>query len=244
MVDTAFYELLLANLPAEARVSRLVHGISWTAALLDNGGCGVAMHTAGESVRRCFETLEGLPVRDAPRAACSWNFEEASEGMAVINACYNTLERLERFGCYYTDSALEGIDLRGKTVGFVGHMLRSDGSTEALLKDARDWFVLEREPKPGDYPDSACEYLLPKCDVVFLTGSAAVNKTLPRLLELCRGAKVVLTGPTVPLCPELLGLGISRLNGQVITRVEPMLARIVEAATSVNAFSRHYTLDA
>jgi len=244
VVSTAFYEILLAGLPRDVRVERIVHGISWTAAVLDNGSCGVAMHTAGESVRRSFASLEGLPVRDAARAACSWNLEEASEGMAIINACYNTTERMERFGCRYTDSALEGIELRNRTVGFVGHMLRRDGSTEAMLQEAKAWYVLEREPKTGDYPDTACEYILPKCDLVLITGSAAVNKTMPRLLELAQGAQIILTGPTVPLCPELLGLGISRLNGQVITETEPMLKRILEAETSVNAFSRHYTLDA
>ena len=244
VVNTAFYEILIDGLHTSARVSRIVRGISWTAAVLDNGGCGVAMRTAGETVSRCFATLEGQTVRDAARAIGSWNLEEASEGMAVINAFYNTVERLEYFGCRYTESAQEGIDLQGRTVGFVGHMLRSDGSTEKLLRVAKEWYVLEREPKSGDYPDSACEYILPKCDLVFITGSAAVNKTLPRLLELTRHAQIVLTGPTVPLCPELLGLGIFRLNGQVITRTEPMLRQIVEAQTSVNAFSRHFTLDA
>ena len=67
-------------------------------------------------------------------------------------------------------------------------------------------------------------------------------RAVSRLLH--RGGTAMPGRVALKLCPELLGLGISRLNGQVITRVEPMLARIVEAATSVNAFSRHYTLDA
>lgn len=85
------------------------------------------------------------------------------------------------------------------------------------LDAAKQVYILERHPKPGDYPDSACEYLLPECDTVLITGSSMVNKTLPRLLELCKNAYVILTGPTVPLCPALLDFGIDRLAGMVVT---------------------------
>lgn len=239
-----YYRILLDGIEGDTRVERIVRGVSWTAAVLEDGRCGVAMHTAGESYPRMLESLVNLPVPQAAQAALSWNFEEASEGMAVVNAFYNTPERMERFGCFYTDSALSGVALEGKTVGFVGHLLHHSGITEQLVQAAKQIRIMEREPKPGDYPDSACEYLLPECDVVVITGSAAVNKTLPRLLELSAGAeKVILTGPTVTLCPALLELGISRLNGQVITETEAMLRAIVEKRCSVNPFSRHFTLD-
>lgn len=239
----AFYEILLRELPAgELRVERIVRGVAWTAAVLSDGQAGVAMHTLGESRPRLFDTLVGLPAAQAARAVLSWNLEEAGEGMAVVNACCNTDARIEALGCRYTGSSLEGIELSGRRVGFVGHLLHHGGLTEELVARARDYFILEREPKAGDYPDSACEYLLPDCDVAVITGSACVNKTMPRLLELARGAQIVLTGPTVPLCPALLGLGISRLNGSAIVDRDGMLEAIVRERCSVNAFSRHFTL--
>ena len=111
-----------------------------------------------------------------------------------------------------------------------------------MLSVAKEVVILEREPKPGDYPDSACEYLLPDCDVVLITGSASVNKTMPRLLELAKDARIVLTGPTVPLCPGLLDLGIQRLNGSVVLDGEGLLQRIVQERSSVSAYSRYFTL--
>ena len=33
-----------------------------------------------------------------------------------------------------------------------------------------------------DFLDSACEYILPEQDFVFITGMTLTNKTLPRLL--------------------------------------------------------------
>lgn len=101
---------------------------------------------------------------------------------------------------------------------------------------------MDREEKPGAYPDSAAEFFLPQCDVVIITGSAAINKTMPRLLELSENAEVILTGPSVSCCPELLELGISRLNGRVITDPVPMLKAIVEKRMSVNAYSETFQL--
>lgn len=247
MLSKEYYELLIDSIPdgTGLSVARVVRGAGWTAAVLSDGSCGVAMRTQGESIPRRFETLEGLPLRRAAGALLSWNLEEAGEGLAAINAWYNRPARVDALGAFYTDSALAGLELAGKTVGFVGHMVRHGGSlTPELLAPAKDWFILERDPKPGDYPDSACEYLLPVCDIVVVTGSAAVNKTLPRILELAQHAEIALTGPSVSLCPALLALpGVRRLNGSVITERDAMLEAIVPARRSMSAFCRHYTLE-
>ena len=246
MQSKRYYEYLLDSLPDDPGVvvARLVRGVAWTAAMLSDGRCGVGMHTEGESVPRRFETLLGLPARKAAEALLSWNFEEASEGQAVVNAVFNTEANAAALGCRYTESALAGLDLKGRTIGFVGHLVKHNSITPELLRPAKAWYILEREPKQGDYPDSACEYILPDCDLVVITGSAAINKTLPRLLELSRGAEVVLTGPSVPLCPGLAEeFHLRRLNTQVIVDPEGMAEAIVAQRRSINAFSRHFTLD-
>ena len=57
---------------------------------------------------------------------------------------------------------------------------------------------------------------------MIITGSSLINKTLPHLLSLCRGAYTILTGPSVPLCPALLEQGIDRIAGMVVTDPEGM----------------------
>ena len=243
MIHSPYYDILLNGIDDGAAVRRIVHGVSWTAAELEDGRVGVAMHTTGETAPRLFDTLEGLPARRAAEASLSWNFEEASEGMAVVNAWYNTAENAVHLGVTPPEGALDGVALDGLRVGFVGHLPGHSGITDELLARAASWFILEREPRPGDLPDSACEYLLPDCDLVVITGSAAVNKTMPRLLELAKNARVVLTGPTVTLCPGLLELGIDRLFGLAITEGEEMLRGIVEKRGSVNRFGRRFCLE-
>lgn len=239
----SFYDVLLSGMPEGLMVTEIVHGISWTAARLSSGGTGVAMHTQGETVSRRYNSLAGMDAKSAAEAVLSWNMEEASEGMAVINAFYNTQKRVHECGGCKQTGAMGGIDITGKTVGFVGHLIGHSGITKESLAPAKRYFVLEREPKPGDYPDSACEYLLPQCDVVVITGSAAINKTLPRILELSKNARTILTGPTVPQCERLLHLGIDRLYGLAVTDGDGLCRSIIEGPGPINDFGERFLLD-
>jgi uncharacterized protein (DUF4213/DUF364 family) len=234
MASIAYYDILQAGLPQDLTVAELIHGVSWTAAVLSDGRCGVAMHTTGETVPRMFGSLIGLPLNQAGQAMLSWNMEEASEAFAAVNAFYN------HPGCGFVKPearTLAGIEVRGRTVGMVGMMIGHSNMTREDLAEAKKLYITDREEKAGTLPDSACEFYLPLCDLVIITGSAAINKTMPRLLELSRNAEVVLTGPTVSCCPALRELGIHRLSGRVITEKDAMLKAIVEKRTSINRFA-------
>lgn len=216
----ALYDALLAGVDSATPVLSIAMGEQWCLAAAGTG-LGIAMHTPGASIPPLYPAgLAGLPLSQAAQAVKSWNLEEASFGLAAANAFYNTPERLAALPNYghYAD----GLDFTGKTVGIVGHMHGPAG----LREQAREIYVLERDPRPGDYPDSACELLLPRCDLVIITGSSLINKTLPRLLSLCRNAYTILTGPSVPLCPALLDFGIDRLSGLVVTQREAMAAHV------------------
>ena len=209
-----YYDILINGISDKLYVSRIVNGKSWVAAELSDGRFGIAMHYTLESRARQFGSLEGLDARTAASAVRSWNLQEASEGMAVINAFYNTREHMTELGaqCSYDKSCTEGIITESKKIALIGHL----SLQPEALKGASKVYIIEREPKPGDYPDSACEYILPQCDIVIMTASAAVNKTIPRLLELSKCAKTIIIGPTAPLCPELKALGIDRISGVTV----------------------------
>ena len=102
----------------------------------------------------------------------------------------------------------------GKRVTVVGHCPH----LERQLKPYCRLSILERDPQPGDYPDSACEYILQEQDFVFITGVTLTNKTLPRLLELIRpDATVCMVGPSVPLSEVLFDFGADHLAGFCVT---------------------------
>lgn len=209
------YDALITGISGDETLARTMSDGRWSLAETNAGSCGLAMTTPWNQIAPMYPGgLAGLPVKTAAAAVKSWNLDEAGFGMAAINAHYNRAERMDAPGWAepYDNYCTEGLDLKGKTVGLVGHLRMPP----QVLEGAKRVYILEKHPQPGDYPDSACEFLLPACDFVLITGSALVNKTLPRLLELSKQAYTILTGPTVPMCPALLDFGIDRLAGMAV----------------------------
>lgn len=221
----ALYDTIIDALPGDGVIETVLSGERW--ALAESlTGSALAMMTEGDSIAPMFPRgLTGMDIKTAAQAIKSWNFEEAGLSIAAVNSVYNTPERMEALSCYlpFERFYTEGIDFHGKTVGLVGHL----HGPKNMREDAKTVYILERSPHDGDYPDSACDYILPRCDIVLITGSSLVNKTLPHLLELCKNAYTVLTGPTVPMCPELLEHGIDRLAGLVVTERDALRAHVV-----------------
>ncbi|MBQ6465500.1 MAG: DUF364 domain-containing protein [Oscillospiraceae bacterium] len=216
------YAALAAGVPAGETIAAAAQGARWALAETERGS-GLAMFTAGHSRPALFPTgLAGLDVRKAAEAVAGWNLEEAGQALAAVNAACNRFDRAEALGARVGGHYADGIELTGKTVALIGHMKGPAG----LREQAKEVCILEREPKEGDFPDAACDWILPRCDLVIITGSSLVNKTLPHLLSLCERATVILTGPSVPLCPALLDFGIDRVSGLIVTDREGLRRRV------------------
>lgn len=218
------YDTIINSVPKGESIANTIVGDSWSLVETDKGKVGIAMTTSGNTRPPMLsESLIGMDVREAARALMSWNFKESSLALAAANACLNTEARMKEFDCKepYDNYCTRGLDISDKRLGIVGHLKMP----EEVRKATAEYYILELNPIQGDYPASACEWILPECDVVIITGSSLINKTLPRLLALCRNAYTILAGPTVPLCPELLNLGIDRLAGLVINDTEGMKKR-------------------
>ena len=220
----ALYEALIDGVKSEAPVLETVGGDCWAMAATETG-LGLGMMTKGESIPALYpKGLQGLPVKEAAKAAAGWNLREASFGLAAVNAYYNTSAHMAALDCRVSPEvyATAGLELKGRTVGIIGHMRGPAG----LREQARAVYIIERVPKTGDYPDAACDWILPRCDLVIITGSSLINKTLPHLLSLCEDATTILTGPSVPMCPALLDFGIERLAGMVVTDRQAMAEHV------------------
>jgi uncharacterized protein (DUF4213/DUF364 family) len=161
----------------------------------------------------------------------------ASFGLAAVNASANA--RLS--GCGVLDGQLgqDGVSAfetylsraKGRKVAVIGHFPH----LEPLGHVASSLSILERNPQPGDYLDSAAEFLLPLQDLVFITGTTIINKTLPRLLELSSQAAISLVGPSVPMLKDLFSYGIFSLSGTFV-RDYGSMAKAVERGDSDGIF--------
>lgn len=217
------YERLIEPIPDDVPVEEILVGASCTM-VRAGGAAGAAANQRLESrprMRAEEEWERGMTWKQAASLIFSWNFLEAGIGAAAINAYYNR-ENVLMDGI----TAHEGVKIlkscdafaapddafAGKKVATIGHFHYA----ECYLKKAGELYVLEREPREGDYPDTACEYILPDMDYIYITGFTLVNKTLPRLLELGKHARVILVGPSVPIAPVLFEFGVKELAGTLI----------------------------
>ena len=220
----SLYDVLIEGIKSDDIVTGTLMGEYWTA-VKTGSALGMAMTTPVDTAPRMLSgDYTEKPSKEPAQASKSWNLTEAGFGMAAINAYYNTPARLENLSAYepFDNYCTDGLDLHGKHIGVVGHL----NMPQSVYEQAASVRILERNPRPGDYPDSACDWLIPKCDVVIITASTLVNKTLPHLLDLCKNSYTILAGPTCPMCPELLNIGIDRIAGLVITYVEGIKNKI------------------
>lgn len=219
------YDQLIEGIDEQVRVKDLFCGLTWTAILSENDGLGLAMTTESYGIERSSSEIIGKPLKQVAKLVKSWNFYEASIGMAAINAFYNTSKRLMTNDWLQPnkDFATFGLDLSDKNISMIGH-LRHDGE---LFEGVRSLKILEYHPREGDYPASAAEYLLPESDIVIITGSSFVNKTLPRLLELSKNAFTIICGPTTPMCQEILKQNsVNRVAGFIPIQIEKIILKI------------------
>jgi uncharacterized protein (DUF4213/DUF364 family) len=226
------YDTLIEGIPDDISVEDCAAGSHWLAVRSSEGGVGLAMRVGVETMPRTLgENYAGMPLKRLASCAKSWNFVEAGFGVAAMNAFYNSEKRAARAGIEMPEESRKNEafvkyreEVAGKKVAVVGHF----PYLERLLKPVCRLIILERRPQDGDYPDPACEFVLPEQDYVFISGSAMINKTLPRLLKLCDRAWTVLVGPSVTLSPALFGFGAGDLSGFVVRESEICLEAVRE----------------
>ena len=214
------YEALIESIPPETRVTLACRG-RWQAYVETEEGAGLSSLLIPGKIpytdSRVLPHWAGRPLRDLAALLRGGEEEQsAAMGCAAVNAWFNTRGRMERSGAaLYPPESEEGHVFRslepecaGKTVATVGHFHGGEA-----LRGMRTLWVFEKEPRPGDYPEAMEETMLPKADIVIITGMALTNGTMPRLLELCAGKRTALSGPSVPMTPLLFDYGVTDLFG-------------------------------
>jgi len=210
-----------ATAKASASVKHFQIGLTWTSCVVEHNGLpsiGFAMTPAEKTrVLTWPGTIKGKSVAELSTKLYSWNAFETTLALAACNAAINVpdnqlLETSTRI--HSRDNANLSVFLHfkekliGKKVVVIGRYPALDSALEGL-----DYHVLERQPGPGDLPDTAAEWLIPEADWVFLTATSIINKTFHRLCELSKHAVTVLMGPTVPWLEALSDFDIDFVAG-------------------------------
>lgn len=206
------YDQLIETIPSGLKISGVVQAKRWVF-VSNEQAFGAAMLFDSEK-KFYSEKYLGMELQEAAALIKSWDFQEASFGLAAINSYFNQEEKIKsRFPdnqCIYADAFCQLSNMqRKKKIGMIGHFPYVDRHPE----QRENMYIFELEPRTGDYPASASEFLLPQMDMVYMTASTLVNKTIPRLLELSRRAQVTLVGSSCPLNSLFFDYGINTIAG-------------------------------
>lgn len=147
---------------------------------------------------------------------------EASIGMATANS----LLEVDENSCIELNAAELILEKgHGRKIAIVGHF----PFIPKIRKHAEEVWVIEKNPRDGDLGETAADKLIPRADVVAITGTSLTNHTLDHLLELCNpDAYVVLLGDTAPLTPMLFDHGVDAISG----------TRVADTALALNCISQ------
>jgi uncharacterized protein (DUF4213/DUF364 family) len=175
---------------------------------------------AGELHRRTPLELAGLLHSESP--------PESAIGLAAANALLGpTVDGLREEKAV----AILRERGRGRKVAMIGHFPFADG----LREDCGQLWIFERglNRQQDDLGEEAMEQLLPQADVVAVTATTLLNRTLPSVLSGVReDAFVMLLGPSTPLTPALFRFGFDVLCGTVVDEPGAVLRAVEQGAVT------------
>ena len=219
---------IISRLDFDATVRDIRQGVFHTGVLTRN--CGLAATLPRDALRQDppmvkepGSLLEKTPG-DLVKLAYSRSILEAAIGMAAINS----LLEIDEDSCVELNASELIMEKgRGKKIAIVGHF----PFISRVREYSEELWVIEKNPKRGDFKESEGKNLIPRADVVAITGTALTNHTMEQLIEFCNpDTFVILLGDTVPLSPILFDHGVDALSGTMVSDPERALQCISQGA--------------
>lgn len=220
---------LLSSLNPEVSVRDIRQGLFFTGVLTRH--CGLASTLFRDTIRQRRPSvkepgfLTEKTALELAQMAYSESLPEAAIGMAAINS----LLEIEEERCLSLNAgdliAEKGKD---KRVVIIGHF----PFIPKLREVTKELWVIEKNPREGDFTETEAESLILQADVVGITGTAFTNHTIEYLLKLCSPkAYIVVLGGTAPLSPILFNYGVDAISGTKVINPELTLRCVSEGAT-------------
>ena len=219
---------LISTLNFEASVKDIRQGVFHIVVLTRYCGLAAtlprdALKQEGHLVKEPGFLLDKTP-RDLAQMVYSDSLLEAAIGMATINS----LLEVDLHSCTELNAAEVILQKgEGKRVAIVGHF----PFLPRVREKAKALWVIEKNPREGDFNETEADRFIPQADLVAITGTSLTNHTLPHLLELCNPeAFVIMLGDTVPISPVLFDYGVHALSGTRVIDADLALKCVSQGA--------------
>lgn len=207
------------------KVADVRAGLGYTGVLLEDNSCGLAYSFRNELGPCCGMVDEageliGKQCKDLILWAKDENLAKASIGVAAMNAVLH-----KDITDYDKKNFMDAIDIKpGETFGMIGNF---HPIANKVSKMTDKIYIFERNGVEGKniYPDWEIDKHLPKCDVVVITGTSIINKTIDHILENSKNAReIYILGPSTTMCPQVFKkYGVKALAGSIVTNPKKVL---------------------
>jgi len=202
---------IVASLKHDAHVKDIRQGIFHTGVVTRN--CGLAATLPRDALKQTPPLVKtpGFLLDKTARELTGMAFSESILEAAIGMAAINSLVDIDESKC----SELNARDLiiekgRGKNIAIIGHF----PFIPKLRGIARELWVIENNPQPGDYHAESAGDLVPKADILAITGTSITNHSIGDLLKLKKNsAYTVVLGDSAILSPVLFDYGIDAIAG-------------------------------
>jgi hypothetical protein len=219
---------LISILNFDADVKDIRQGLFHTGVLTRS--CGLAATLPRDALRQESPMVKtpGFLLDKDPlelaQLAYSQSILEAAIGMATINS----LLEVDDASCIELNAAELIMEKgKGKRIAVVGHF----PFIPKVRECSKELWVIEKNPKEGDFGEAEAENLIPRADVVAITGTAITNHTMDHLLELCHPrAYIIALGDTAPLSPILFDHGLNAISGTRVMNAQLALRCVSQGA--------------
>jgi len=219
---------LISMLDLEAPVKDIRQGVFHTGVMTRY--CGLAATLPRDALRQDPPNVKEpgfLTEKSAfelARLAYSESILEASIGVAAINSLLEVDENL----CIEINAAEIIMEKgKGKKVAIVGHF----PFVKRVREVADKLWVIEKNPREGDFSENDGESLIPQADIVAITGTSLTNHSFDNLISLCnKNAFIIMLGDTVPLSSVLFDYGVDAISGTRVVDAELALRCVSEGA--------------
>ena len=209
------YDNLIKNIQEDIKIEDLVIGTEFAMVISD---CGAGISRVLNDKRFPFENKikPNMKLKDLAKSIKSWNFVEASLGLAAINAFYNKKQpqgdfKLEKIKHPFV-STIDPDD----RVAVVDAVLENKEN----IQKSYDADFFNRKMENGDYIITAFEYLVDEYDSIYLGSNLIINKHIMKITSHSTAKKRVLCDISTPLSLDFKKVGIEEIGGFIIDDID------------------------
>lgn len=217
---------LMSKLNFDFTVKDICQGIFHTGVLTRY--CGLAATLPRDALKQETPMVRepGFLLEKSPRELAEMAYSESILEAAIGMATINSLLEVDEASCFELNAAEMIVKKgKGKKIAIVGHF----PFIPRVRKHSGEVWVIEKNPKEGDFGEAEAGNLIPKADVVAITGTALTNHTFEHLLDLCNpDSFVIVLGDTAPMSAILFDYGVDAISG----------TRVVDHELALNCVSQ------